>query len=140
MSSSENNDDDAFCDIVRVKAPHNTAHASLIVSPAHGAVETTIASAKNSARNQKKRLRWMPTAMVSSVNKDGRAAQVAPSFLTDPNNMMDIMLVRQLLADKPFEAGRGKTTAAWETSAHYLSLSAYPAGNSIFLQVSTLDS
>jgi hypothetical protein len=44
---------------------------------------------------------------------------------------MDIILIHQLLADKPFETGCGKATAAWETSAHYLSLSAYPAGNSI---------
>ena len=56
MSLSENDDDDEFCDFVHVKPPHNTAqHASLIVSPTHAAVETTIASDKNSARNKKSR-------------------------------------------------------------------------------------
>ena len=52
--------------------------------------------------------------------------------MTDPTNWMDIMLVRQLLADKPFEVAHGKSTAAWNMSAHYLSLSSDPARNPIF--------
>ena len=66
-------------------------------------------------RKPSSRLRWMPAANVASV-KDGRSTQVTP-FLADPTNSMDITLVRQLLADKPFEVVHGKSTAAWNTSA-----------------------
>jgi hypothetical protein len=50
---SDCKDDDAFCDFVLVKPPHNSAHASVIVSPAHAAVnKTTFASDLSSARNE----------------------------------------------------------------------------------------
>jgi hypothetical protein len=67
----------------------------------------------------------MPAANVAMF-KDRRNTQPAP-LLTDPTNWMDIMLVRQLLADKPFEVAHGNSTAAWNTSVHYLSLSSNPA-------------
>jgi hypothetical protein len=45
---------------------------------------------------------------------------------------MDIMFVRHLLVDRPFEAPHGKGTSAWESTAHYLSLAVDPDGNLIF--------
>ena len=76
------------------------------------------------------RLRWLPASTVSIV-KDGRVAQVAP-FLTDPTSWMDIVLVRQLIADAPFEAAHGKSMAAWATNAEYLSKAVDPDGNAMF--------
>ena len=45
--------------------------------------------------------------------KDRRNTQAAP-FLTDPTNWMDIMPVRQLLADKPF------ASCSWKERCTYL--------------------
>jgi hypothetical protein len=81
-------------------------------------------------RKPRSRLKWMPAANVEAV-KVGRSTQVAP-FLADPTNWMDTMLVRQLLADKSFKVTHGKSTAAWNTSAHYLSLSSNTARSPIF--------
>ena len=66
-----------------------------------------------------------------SVSTNGTVTNTYP-FLTDQSNWMDIMFVRHLLVDKPFEAPHGKGTSAWESTAHYLSLAVDPDGNLIF--------
>ncbi len=66
-----------------------------------------------------------------SVSTNGTVTNTYP-FLIDQSNWMDIMFVRHLLVDKPFEAPQGKGTSAWELTAHYLSLAVDPDGNIIF--------
>ena len=63
-------------------------------------------------------LRWMPAANVAIFKVGLNSTQVVPFLLTDK---------------KPFEVALGKSTASWNTSAHYLSLSSAPARNPIFL-------
>jgi hypothetical protein len=124
-------DDDRFCSVVQVEPPRNTAEASIIVSTAQSTVDTTVTSDKNSAQKPK-RLRWMNVLGVRcSVSTNGTVTNTYP-FLTDQSNWMDIMFVRHLLVDKPFEAPHGKGTSAWESTAHYLSLAVDPDGNLIF--------
>jgi len=124
-------DDDRFCNVVQVEPPRNTAEASIIVSTAQSTVDTTVTSDKNSAQKPK-RLRWMNVLGVRcSVSTNGTVTNTYP-FLTDQSNWMDIMFVRHLMVDKPFEAPHGKGTSAWESTAHYLSLAVDPDGNLIF--------
>ena len=135
MSSTANssiiNDDDSFCDVVCVKPSRNAAEASINVSTAHTTVETTIAFDRNSIKKPK-RLRWMSVVGLShSSTKNGKVTHTFP-FLTDQSNWMDIMFVRHLLVDRPFEAPHGKGTSAWESTAHYLSKAVDPDEKLIF--------
>jgi hypothetical protein len=45
---------------------------------------------------------------------------------------MDIFLARHVQVDKPFDAPRGKSTSAWNTTAHYLSMAVDPDGKFVF--------
>ena len=129
--SVESNNEDCNCDVVVLEQPHcNLLHSIALISGDATGETTPMVDYDSQTKKSRSRLRWMPAAHVA-IFKDGRNTQAAP-FLTDPTNWMDIMLVRQLLADKPFEVAHGKSTAAWNTSAHYLSLSSDPARNPIF--------
>jgi hypothetical protein len=75
-------------------------------------------------------LRWMST-VTTSIVMNGLFTKVAP-FLADGNNWMDIMYIRQLLVDKPFEAAHGQNMKAWNNTAFYLSKAVDPNGNLIF--------
>ena len=134
MSSLELDDDVCHSDVVVLEQPHCDVGHSIALVSGDSTEETTSSSGnvdtRNLASSSRARLRWLPASTVSTV-KNGRVMQVAP-FLTDPTNLMDIMLVRQLIADLPFEAPHGKSMAAWATSAKYLSISAAPDGNAVF--------
>ena len=109
MSSVESNDEDCNCDVVVLEQPHRIIVHSITLDSGDALGETTSMVDDSLTRKPRSRLRWMPVATIAAV-KDGRVTQVAP-FLTDPTNWMDIMLVRQLLADKPFEVAHGKSSA-----------------------------
>jgi hypothetical protein len=108
MSSVESDNEDCNCDVVVLEQPHCNLLHSIAQGDATG--ETTpMADDDSQTKKSRSALRWMPAAHVA-LFKDGRNTQAAP-FLTDPTNWMDIMLVRQLRADKPFEVAHGKSTA-----------------------------
>ena len=131
-SSFDIDDDDSFCNVVQVEPPPNTAEAIANISTLHSTEETSVLSDKNSAQKPK-RLRWMNVlgAMCSVSQNNGNISHSYP-FLTDRSNWMDIMFVRHLLVDRPFEAPHGKGASAWESTAHYLSKAVDPNGNIIF--------
>jgi hypothetical protein len=95
-------DEDCICDVVVLEQPHCIVVRSKGLDSIDTLGErTSFGDDVFMTRKPRSRLCWMPAANVASV-KDGRSTQVAP-FLGHPTNWMDIMLVRQLLADKPFD-------------------------------------
>jgi hypothetical protein len=130
MPPSDSDDDNRNCDMVLLEQPRRNVGLSIRLDAPDTTIQTTSFSDDVQARSTRSRLRWMNAATVASV-KDGRVTQVAP-FLTDATNWKDIMLVRHMLADKPFDCAHGKSTAAWKTTAHYLSKAVDPDNNSVF--------
>jgi hypothetical protein len=63
-------DDDRFCDVVKVKPPHNITEASIIVSTANITVETTVVSDKFQLKNQHVWLMYI-LGVRCSVSKNG---------------------------------------------------------------------
>ena len=109
MSSSERDDEAASCEVVHVEQRSVAAPTSIVVSTLNTTVEVTLSGHKNSIQKggpTQQRLRWMPIT----------TAKLVKNGTTDPNNWMNIMLVRQLLSDKPFECDRLKRGSAWNTS------------------------
>jgi hypothetical protein len=129
-AASDSDDDNRNCDMVLLEQPRRNVGLSIRLDAPDTTIQTTSFSDDVQARSTRSRLRSMNAATVASV-KDGRVTQVAP-FLTDATNWKDIMLVRHMLADKPFDCAHGKSTAAWKTTAHYLSKAVDPDNNSAF--------
>jgi hypothetical protein len=79
---------------------------------------------------QTKLLRWKSVVAVQQHTKDG----VTNSFpiLSDQSNRKDVFLAYHLRFDRPFDAPRGKSTSAWNSTAHYLSKAVNPYGKFVF--------
>jgi hypothetical protein len=135
MSSDANANDDCNCNVVVTEQPHCIVGHPNVLDSGDAMEETTISSVQDPSKKARsltgaRRLRWMSTVTVTVV-KEGLPTKVTP-FLADGNNWMDIMFVRHLLVDKPFEAAHGQNKKAWDSTAFYLSKAVDPNGNLIF--------
>ena len=74
-------------------------------------------------------LKWIP---ISEPVQMGPSSRVIHLFLHDPNNWMDIMLVRHLLVEHPFAPGFGETCKAWRALAAFLSSCKNPDGKLVY--------
>jgi hypothetical protein len=79
-----------------------------------------------STTNSRSRLRREP---ITIVHEDGT---VVHPFITSRENWIDIMLLRALIVEQPFDAPYGKQGAAWKPSATTLSTGQDPQGNLVY--------
>jgi hypothetical protein len=136
MLSVDANDGDCNCNVAVTEQPHCTVGHPNVLDSGDTTEETTILPVQDPSKKARslagaRCLRWMSTVLVTTIVKDGLPTKVAP-FLADGNNWMDIMFVRQLFMDKPFEAAHGQNIKAWNSTAFYLSKAVDPNGNLIF--------
>ena len=83
-------------------------------------------SSATSTLANRSRLKWEP---ITVIQEDGT---VVHPFLTKRDNWMDIMLLRALIVEQPFDASYGKQGVAWKTCASTLSVAEDPQGNLVY--------
>ena len=123
MSSISRHDKD--CNAVDVVPGSQTTDPTLTNVDAADAMEqTTALNNPNPSRTKQVCLRWMSTTPVA-ILRNGVITTVYP-VLENRDNWMDIMLARQLISCRPFDANRGLSLLAWDTCAQHLSKARNP--------------
>jgi hypothetical protein len=95
-------------------------------------VQTAALNNKNSLISEQFRLKWMSTAPVARTLGNGVTTVVYFLFKSRDNWMDMIMLARQLISCRPFDANRGMSLMAWETCAEFLSNARHPQDNLVY--------
>ena len=119
MSSISRHDDDSSNAGDVAPGPQPTDRQLANLDTADSSEETRMLEDSNSSRKKAPRLRWMSMASALPL-RDGVPSKIFP-LLESKDNWMDIMLVRQLISDRPFDAGHGLTMKAWDTCTGFLS-------------------
>jgi hypothetical protein len=118
MSSISHHDNDCNAGDV-VPGPQTTDPTLTNVDMADPTAQTTVCNDVNPPRTKHACFRWMSTAPTLTLRNV--IIITAYPVLETKDNWMDIMLSRQLISCRPFDASRGLSLMAWDTCAEHLS-------------------
>ena len=129
MSSISHHDNDCNAGDV-VPGPQTTDPTLTNVDMADPTAQTTVCNDVNPPRTKHACFRWMSTAPTLTLRNV--IIITAYPVLETKDNWMDIMLSRQLISCRPFDASRGLSLLAWDTCAQHLSKACDPNNNLVY--------